>query len=41
MDYVRVIHKLGTEQIDALIAAGDVPATLRAVREAVFGRAQS
>ena len=32
------VGRLGVERIDALIAAGDMPATLRAVREAVFGR---
>ena len=38
-DYIRVVEKLGVPRIDALIAAGDVPATLRAVRQAVFGQA--
>ena len=36
-DYVRVVEKLGVAGIDALIAAGDMPATLGAVRRAVFG----
>ena len=36
-DYARVVDRLGVDRLDALIAAGDVPATLRAVREAVFG----
>ncbi len=38
-DYRRVVEKLGVARIDRLIAAEDMPATLRAVREAVFGRA--
>jgi len=38
-DYIRVVEKLGVPRIDALIAAGDVPTTLRAVRQAVFGQA--
>lgn len=38
-DYQRVVDKLGVAHIDRLIAAGDMPTTLRAVREAVFGRA--
>lgn len=37
-DYIRVVERLGVPGIDALIAAGDVPATLRAVRQAVFGK---
>lgn len=36
-DYVRIVGKLGVDGIDRLIAAGDVPATLRAVRKAAFG----
>mgnify|MGYP000904645649 CR=1 FL=1 len=36
-DYIRVVDKLGVAGIDSLIAAGDVPATLAAVRRAVFG----
>lgn len=36
-DYLRVVEKLGVDKIDALIAEGDVPATLRAIRQAVFG----
>ena len=36
-DYQRVVEKLGVERIDALIAGGDMPATLGAVRKAVFG----
>ena len=39
MDYDRVVERLGVERIDGLIAAGDVPATLRALRQAVFGPA--
>lgn len=36
--YDRVIEKLGVEKIDRLIAQGDVPATLAAMRKAVFGQ---
>lgn len=36
-DYVRIVSKLGVDRIDRLIAAGDMPATLRAVRTAAFG----
>lgn len=36
-DYRRVVEKIGIPTLDALIAEGDVPATLRAVRQAVFG----
>ncbi|NLV59454.1 MAG: TIM barrel protein [Clostridiales bacterium] len=36
-DYLRVVEKLGVDKIDALIAEGDVPATLRTIRQAVFG----
>lgn len=38
MDYDRVVEGLGVERIDEMIAAGDIPATLRTLRQAVFGR---
>lgn len=37
MDYVRIVNKLGIGEIDRLIAGGDVPATLKAIRKAAFG----
>ena len=37
MDYDRKIEKLGLEKIDALISSEDMPATLGAIRKAVFG----
>jgi sugar phosphate isomerase/epimerase len=37
MDYSRIIHKLGMETIDGMIAEGNVPKTLAAIRKAAFG----
>ena len=37
MDYTRIVEKLGVPAIDALIARGDVPKTLAAIRKAAFG----
>lgn len=36
-DYSRIVDTLGVEAIDALIAEGNVPKTLAAVRRAAFG----
>ncbi len=37
-DYSRIVDTLGIAAIDALIAGGDVPKTLAAVRRAAFGK---
>lgn len=37
-DYVCVVEKLGVEAIDALIREGNMPKTLRTIRQVVFGR---
>ncbi len=36
-DYLRIINKLGVPAIDQLIAEGNVPKTLAAIRKAAFG----